>query len=89
MNAVTRDHQLPVHRIPRMRPDWQPWLVVAVIIALVLMLAWMALKANTERQITARIYALTEQAIRTQVPACDVQTYAGIRVQNCITMVSQ
>jgi hypothetical protein len=63
--------------------------VVAVLVSLVLTAAWFALKANAERQLTASIYELTEQAIRTQTPACSIQVVAGIKVQNCITTVAQ
>lgn len=83
------DYQRPLNRVPRERTDWLPLLTVAVLMTVLMVAASFAISVAEERLITARIYELTEQAIRTQTPACSIEVVAGIKVESCIRTVAQ
>lgn len=66
-----------------------PTIAVIAVICATMGIAAVALRSTERVYITAVIYALTDQAIAKQQPACKVITANGVKVQNCVTTVAQ
>lgn len=62
-------------------------LVIVALISILMALASFALKLRNERAVTAEILRLTEQAIKSQQPACRIEVISGIKVEHCIRTV--